>query len=134
MASILAHITIKPGKERAFEDIIRPLFTRSHAEEKALKRYEYWRGQEPGRYYTLLAFDDYNGFLIHQSSPHHEDAVPALSDVIADIRLEWLDPIQGASPLPPTAPQAVSDNAPDLAKKYAAMIPVAMADWWTDLR
>lgn len=134
MATILAHIAIKPGKEKAFEETIAPLFAESHKTEKALKRYEYWRSQEPGKYYCLLAFDDYHGFLAHQTSPHHEAATPALMDAIADIRLEWIDPVQGGSPLPATTPQPTAADASDLAKRYAGMFPVALAGWWAALR
>lgn len=134
MATILAHITIKPGMEGAFEATVKPLFAASHAEEKALKRYEYWRGQEPGAYYCLLAFDDYAGFMAHQTSPHHEGAVAALGDQIADIRLEWVDPVQGASPLPTTEAGAVGEGASDLARQYAKLFPVALAGWWAGLR
>lgn len=110
------------------------LFASSHASEKALRRYEYWRAQEPGKYYCLLAFDDFLGFMAHQASEHHEAAVPALMGTIADMRLEWIDPVTGAAPLPPTLPQAVPNGASDLIKRYAAMMPVAVADWWLALR
>ena len=134
MATILAHIRIKQGSEAQFETTVRELFSISHGSEKALKRYEYWRGQEPGTYYCLLAFDDFLGFMAHQSSAHHEAAVPALMAAIDDMRLEWVDPVQGASPLPATAPQVVPDSASDLIKRYAEMIPVSVAAWWSTLR
>lgn len=63
MAAILAHIRVKPGTEAAFEEAARARYRSTHAHEENLRHYEYWRGQEPGHYYTLLAFDDYNGFL-----------------------------------------------------------------------
>ncbi len=134
MATILAHIKVKPGKEQAFEGIVRALFAQSHANEEALLRYEYWRGQEPGQYYTLLSFFDYNGFLAHQTSPHHEAALGGLTETIADIRLEWLDPVAHASPLPETARQALAEDASALAKSYAKMFPLALAGWWAALK
>jgi quinol monooxygenase YgiN len=134
MATILAHIRVKHGCEADFELIIRTLFTSSHASDKGLRRYEYWRAQETGLYYCLLAFDDFLAFMAHQSSAHHETATPALMAVITDLRLEWLDPVQGASPLPMTATQQVPDAASDLVKRYAEMMPVSIADWWLPLR
>jgi quinol monooxygenase YgiN len=134
MATILAHIRIKPGSEPAFEQTARAMFMSSHGREPALKRYEYWRSQAPGEYYCLLAFDDFMGFMTHQSSPHHEAASAPLMEVIADLRLEWLDPVQGASPLPATRPQSLPSDADDLVRRYADMMPVVMADWWGPLR
>ena len=134
MATIIAHIRVKPGSEVAFEHTARAMFASSHGAEPALRRYEYWRGQASGEYYCLLAFDDFSGFMAHQSSPHHEAAAAPLMDVISDLRLEWVDPVQGASPLPPTRPQALPQDADDLIRRYAEMMPVAMADWWAPLR
>lgn len=134
MATILAHIRVKTGSEPDFERTVRELFEHSHGSEPGLRRYEYWRGQEPGHYYCLLAFDDYAGFLTHQSSPHHEAATPQLMTQIASLRLEWLDPVQGASPLPSTAPQSLPADATELVRRYAEMIPVEMAGWWQPLR
>lgn len=130
MATILAHIRVKPGKEAFFEETVRPLFSQSHADEEALLRYEYWRGQKTGSYYCMLSFKDYAGFMAHQTSPHHEGAIPALGDAIDTIELEWIDPVPGASVSPPTRVQVLGDDASDLAKAYAARIPVQIASWW----
>lgn len=134
MATILAHITLKPGCSSEFEEIARAMFMSSHGKEPTLKRYEYWRAQSEDQYYCLLSFDDYSGFLDHQASPHHELAAAPLMDVIADLKLEWLDPVPGASPLPPTLPQSLPDGASELVSRYAEMFPVAMAEWWAPLR
>ena len=134
MAAILAHIRIKPGSEVEFEQTAQAMFRSSHCKEPNLLRYEYWRSKTPGEYYCLLAFNDFTGLMEHQSSTHHEAAAKPLMDVIADLRLEWIDPVQGASPLPPTRPQAVPADADALVRRYAEMMPVEMADWWTPLR
>jgi len=134
MATILARIKIKQGCEATFETAVRDLFALSHGSEKALRRYEYWRAQDPGTYYCLLAFDDFLGFMAHQSSEHHEAAVPVLMAAIADMQLEWVDPVQSASPLPATVPQEIPEAASDLVKRYAQMMPVSMAAWWRTLR
>ncbi len=130
MATILAHIKIKPGSEKKFEDIARALYEGTHKHEKNVKRYEYWKGAEPGLYYTLLSFDDYHGFLEHQSSDHHETAAAPLGDVIADIRLEWVNPLDGASPLSQTAMQDLPPGANDIVKRYFEMMPAEVQDWW----
>lgn len=134
MATIIAHIRVKTGCETAFEQTARAMFVSSRGKEPALRRYEYWRGQNPGEYYCLLAFDDFLGFLAHQSSPHHEAAAALLMEVIDELRLEWVDPVQGASPLPPTRHQAAPSDADALVRRYAEMFPVALADWWAPLR
>ena len=134
MATILAHIRVKPGREVEFEQTARAMFAASHGNEPALRAYEYWRSQTPGEYYCLLAFDDFLGFMAHQSSPHHEAAAAPLMDVIAELRLEWLDPVQGASPLPPTRAQPLPADAGEPVRRWAEMTPAALAGWWAPLR
>lgn len=134
MASILAHITVKPGAEQRFEAIARQLVEQTFAHETKVRRYEYWRGAAERTYYTLLAFDDVVGFLEHQTSDHHEQATPALGEVIESLRLEWVDPIQGAAPLPPTDPQDLPADASDLMRTYARRFAPAIQDWWLRLR
>ena len=134
MATILAHITIKEGKEAAFEDLAKELYRESHETETGLLRYEYWRGADPGTYYTLLAFDDHRTFIVHQTSDHHETAAPVLGQVIEKIRLEFVDPIGGASPLPPTEHQDPPEEADDLTVTYTDRFAARVADWWHALR
>jgi quinol monooxygenase YgiN len=134
LATILAHIIVKEGMETTFEDVASELFRSSHGTEKALRAYGYWRGAEPRSYYTLLAFDDYMGFVAHQSSSHHEQAAPALRDCIESMSLEWVDPIEGASTLRPTNTKTVAADAPALAHRYATTMPAKVADWWHALR
>jgi len=134
MASLIAHIRIKPGREAAFEGTARTLFATSHALEPALRRYEYFRGQAPGAYYCLLAFDDAVGFFVHQASAHHEAAAAPLMEMIESLSLEWVDPVQGASPLPPTTPQDAPASADAAMRRYAETMPVTPAAWWAPLR
>ena len=47
MTTILAHLRVKPGREARFEEIARELHRGTHAHERGVLRYEYWRGQEP---------------------------------------------------------------------------------------
>lgn len=134
MATILAHIQIRDGQEARFEALARTMYDATHANETGVRRYEYWRGEQPGTYYTLLAFDDHRSFITHQASDHHEDATAGLRDVIENIRLEWVDPIDGASPLPATDHQAALPDASELERRYAESYAAVVAGWWSPLR
>lgn len=136
MATIIAHITIRPGKEARFEAIARSLYRKTHDSESRVLRYEYFRGAEPRTYYTLLAYPDEAAFLEHQSSEHHERAAPELGQIIESIRLEWVDPVRDAAPLGPTeagarsAGTAATEAGSDPLDQYHARV----ADWWHELR
>lgn len=130
MATILAHLTVKPGAEARFEQIARDLYTATHDHESSVLRYEYWRGAAERTYYTLLSFTDFAAFIVHQTSPHHESAGPQLGTVLELIRLEWVDPIAGASDLPPTHHVAASDDADELTRRYTDRYSAQIADWW----
>lgn len=134
MATILAHIRVKPGAEVRFEAIATDLYRATHEHESGVRRYEYWRGADERTYYALLAFDDFDAFLAHQTSDHHESASPALGEVIEAMRLEWVDPVPSASPLAPSVPTPVPDGASDLWRRYADRFAVREAPWWTPLR
>ena len=134
MATLLAHITVRPGSEAEFEELARTLSERTHATETGVRRYEYWRGSEPRSYYTLLAFDDHRAFIAHQTSDHHEAASPQLGGLIERLRLEWLDPVEGACELPSTEMQPAATGADDLTVAYTARFAAVIADWWTPRR
>lgn len=134
MASILAHIQIHPGKEAVFEDITRRLHAATHALEPACLRYEYWRAAEPGKYYCFLCFTDYPAFMVHQVSDHHEDDAATLREVIADIQLEWVDPVMPGAGFPLTRDTPIAADADALTKDYAAMFPIEIQQWWQGLR
>ena len=130
MATLLAHITVRPGSEDEFEAVARTLYERTHATESAVRRYEYWRGAEPRTYYTLLAFDDHRAFIDHQTSDHHEAASPVIRQLVESIRLEWVDPIDGASALRSTEMQPAPDGADALTLDYTDRFAAVVAEWW----
>ena len=130
MATLLAHITVRPGSEADFESLARTLHDRTHALETGVRHYEYWRGAEPRTYYTLLSFDDHRAFIAHQTSDHHEAASPALGGVVESLRLEWVDPVPGASALPPTRTQDAPADANELVTAYTDLFAAVVADWW----
>jgi quinol monooxygenase YgiN len=133
MATLLARIRVRPGAEQRFEQIARELHDATHACEHDVRRYEYWRGVEPGTYYTLESFDGFAGFVAHEASPHHVAAMPALREVLQDVGLEWVDPIVGASPLKPTDVTPRPD-AIDLAEADRERYGAKVQDWWLPLR
>ena len=132
MATILAHITIKPDQLEAFERTIRGLYEATHRLEPGCLRYEYWRGAAANSYYCLLSFDDFRAFLTHQTSDHHE--APDFGAMLEKIHLEWIDPVENASPLPSTNKQNLLNNPSEIMQKYAEMFQVSVADWWLPLR
>lgn len=134
MATLLAHITIKAGQENRFEELAREMYTETHGNEMDVRRYEYWRGAEPRTYYCLESFADLGRFLDHQASAHHEGVGPELRDVIESMRLEWVDPIAGASPLVPTNDQEPQTGATELKREKHQRFSRISADWWSVLR
>ncbi len=130
MATILAHIKIRDGHEATFEALAKQLYEETHANEDNVVSYQYWRGSEPSTYYTLLAFADYNSFLVHQTSEHHDDVGKGLSAAIEHMKLEWVDPIEGASPFPRTTSQELPADATDTDRSTAATYAAVIADWW----
>jgi hypothetical protein len=134
MATFLAKIKVTPGSEQKLEAMAASLYEATHRLESHVRRYEYWRGQAERTYYTLLSFDDYVGFLEHQASEHHEVGTADFRTFIESFEIEWVDPIQGASPLEPTNSMEVPPDATDLMKAYAERMPAEVAAWWLPLR
>ncbi|MGH0031169.1 MAG: putative quinol monooxygenase [Myxococcota bacterium] len=134
MATILAHIQVHEGREPEFEELASDLHRATHAGERGVRHYEYWRSATPGLYYCLLAFDDFHAFLAHQTSDHHEDAAPKLGELIRDMQLEWVDPVQGASKLPPTEMQGLPEGADAPTARYHRLFAAKLQEWWRSLR
>ena len=120
--------------EARFEEIARDLYRATHEREANVRRYEYWRGSTPSTYYALESFDDFPGFVAHQTSDHHEDASPALREVIEQIELEWMDPVPAAAPLVPTQTATVPPDASPIAvgcyERFAGSI---LQEWWREV-
>ncbi len=130
MASLLAHIRIKPGKETKWEAIMQDMVKQTFATEEGVVRYEYWKGQGVNFYYCLLSFKDKLAFYHHQMSDHHESH--DFAEVIADIKLEYIDPVQGAGGgLATTEDPALPANASDAQRKAQELFPLDIAPWWS---
>jgi quinol monooxygenase YgiN len=131
MATLLAHITVRPGAEAEFEAVARTLYDRTHSTETGVRHYEYWRGAEARTYYTLLSFDDHRAFIAHQTSDHHEAASSVLGGLIESLRLEWVDPVPRASELPPTLMQDPLPDADELVIAYTERFGAVVPEWWS---
>lgn len=73
------------------------------------------------------------GLYRHQMSDHHEGH--DFADVIADIRLEYVDPVEGASGgLGPTSDPEPTDDMDEKMKIAQERYPLDIASWWTGRR
>ena len=133
MSTILAHITIKKGMEAQFEAVESELWQLTHTKEENVRRYEFFRGAKEGHYYGLLSFDDFNGFVKHQASPHHEGA-SGLGEVIESIDLEWVDAVGTCSDLAPTDNQPLFEGANEVQTQYHSQFAPNVQDWWRAVR
>ena len=145
MVVLLAHITVIAGRESAFEVAARELAAATLEREHGIRRYEYIRLSEPANYQATLAFDDYDAFIEHQASEHHHVIAGAMRELIAEIRLERVDPVLGCSPL---ATEPDEDDGSErrsiepadeevLAARrehYRARYPLDGAAWWGEVR
>ena len=130
MATLLAHIHIKPGKEEKWEAIMHDMVRQTFGTEEGVIRYEYWKGQEPLSYYCLLSFKDKWAFYHHQMSDHHEGH--DFADVLAGIRLEYVDPVEGAGGgLPQTCDPALPADAGEVMKIAQERFPLTIPAWWS---
>lgn len=135
MTTVLAHLTIKEGKEGQFEEISRGVYSETHANEPKMKRYEYFRGTEPRTYYVLLSFKDFNAFMTHQVADYHHNIGPGLNECVESIRLEYLDPINGAAPLTSCETHGrMMPDASDLWNDYVDRHSETTPSWWTTRR
>ncbi|MFK7731543.1 MAG: putative quinol monooxygenase [Pseudomonadales bacterium] len=135
MSTLLAKIQIHPGKENEFESVMAYMYEETHGKEaNSVLRYEYWRGQEANFYYCLLSFADNVSFWRHQASDHHEGEMERFIACIASLDLEAVDPVQQASPLPPTLEGTTQDKEAAAVKQQAAQFPINEAAWWAAVR
>lgn len=134
MATLLAHIKIRPGLEARWEELCDQLYQDTYANETDVHLYQVWRGEEEGTYYFLESFSDFNAFLKHQASDHHEAAAPVIEEVFDHWRLEWVDPVPAASSLGPTNMTPLSPTATELEKRFHEQFAVHVQEWWLAMR
>lgn len=133
MSTLLAHVTVKEGMEEHWESIARTVVPATHENEQNVVRYEYWRGSAPRTYYVLLSFESFDGFMEHQVADYHHNA--GFGDCFEDFKLEWVDPITGASPLKPsvTAGEERPDKD-DVWNTYVRNHSETAPQWWSAMR
>lgn len=134
MSTLLAKIQIHPDKEAGFEELMRYMYRQTHDTEGGVLRYEYWRGRETGMYYCLLSFTDNLAFWRHQASDHHEGQIQRFQECIADLDLEIVDPVRGASPLPVTQAGKVPAGESQAVREQSEQFPMEEVVWWRALR
>jgi len=132
MTTILAHIEIHEGKEASWEAIMTDMVARTFSDEEGVLRYEYFKGQQPNHYYCLLSFVDKWAFYRHQNSDHHEGH--DFAAVLKSIRLEYLDPVGDACPLPHTEDPPLPDDADKGMARAQKLYPTSIAPWWAARR
>ena len=129
MATILAHLEIKPGKEAEWEAIMADMVRQTFEQEDQVLRYEYFKAQKPLHYYCLLSFEDKWASYLHQASDYHEGH--DFEGVLASVELEYVDPVKGASRLPPTENPPLPDDASETLRNTELVFPIAIPEWWT---
>ena len=135
MATLLSYIKVKAGQETAYEDMQAALYQDTWANEPGCRRYEFFRGPERGEYYALLSFDDFQAFLIHQSSDHHEDFGEKFGEIIEDHWVKWVDPMARCSNgLVPSNPQGAQVGATPLMIENSQTMAIEVPDWWQEQR
>ena len=130
MTTILAHIEIKTGTEEKFESIMQDMVKKTLERESGVLRYEYFKGQKENFYYCLLAFKDKWAFYQHQNSDHHEGQ--NFGEVLKNIELEYLDPVDEASPLPHTLDPPLTDKMSEAMRTAQKLYPSQIAGWWAN--
>ena len=133
MSTLLAEAKLKPGYEDFFEEIARAVFSSTHENESAVIRYEYFRGTDDRTYFVLLSFEDFDGFMTHQVADYHHNV--DFMDCFEDFRLQWLDPVDGASPLAQSQTEGTIDSKKgDIWNQYVENHSEKAPDWWIPQR
>ncbi|MFS0737486.1 antibiotic biosynthesis monooxygenase family protein [Sphingomonas sp. 1P06PA] len=135
MPTLLTHIEVKPDAIARWEEILQLMVQHTHGDEPDMLRYEYWRGEERGKYYALLAYPTAAAFYAHQGSDYHDEFLDDFTDMFAAMRMEWVDPVTGGgSGLPPTENDPLPADTPQKIRDQLAIYPILVADWWHGVR
>lgn len=133
MSTLLAHVKIKQGLENHWESIAKRVFAATHENEDGCVRYEYWRGSSERSYYVLLSFNSFDDFMRHQVADYHHNA--DFRNCFEDFKLEWVDPIENASPLKQSETSGeVSAGKSDLWNQYVINHTANTPEWWVKQR
>lgn len=131
MATFLARMTVREDGIDTFEEAAAELHRLTHEREEGVLRYEYWRGNEPGAFYTFASFRDAEAFIAHQVSEHHVAlAGGVMMKVIEDFDLQWIEPVGQLGIGPATRPMQLTGDEDETTLEYHRRFPVARAAWW----
>ena len=130
MATLMVRLQVRPGMETRFEAMITELVDQTLAHETGVIRYEYWKGQAPRTWYAFLSFTSKIAFFTHQDADYHRNQ--PYDDCVESMQLEWLDPVNGASPLPRTVNPPLPAGTPPNLVEWEQRSPIQLADWWRD--
>jgi len=128
MATLMVRLKVRAGREQAFEEMITTLVDNTLTHETEVIRYEYWKGQEPLTWYAFLSFTGKPGFFTHQDADYHRNQPYDAN--IESMQMEWLDPVEGASPLPRTLNTPLPKNTPAHIAEWENRSPIQPAAWW----
>ncbi|HEX7781625.1 MAG TPA: antibiotic biosynthesis monooxygenase [Sphingobium sp.] len=135
MPTLLTHIGVHDAEIARWEEVLRLMTAHTNRSEPDRLRYEYWRGAERGRYYALLSYPTSQAFYAHQASSYHDAFLDDFARMFSDMRLEWIDPVQGGgSGLPPTTDDPLPATTPGKIRDQLALYPILIADWWEEAR
>ena len=79
-------------------------------------------------------FEDFDAFLRHQTSDHHEEASPRIGEICEDVKLEWVDPVPEAADAPPTEMQPLPEGADEKTALYHRVFAAKVQPWWRSER
>jgi quinol monooxygenase YgiN len=128
MATLMVRLKVRPGREEQFEAMIAELVDNTLTHESDVIRYEYWKGQEPLTWYAFLSFTGKVGFFTHQDADYHRNQ--PYDDNIESMQMEWLDPVEGASPLPRTLNPPLPQDTLARIAEWEDRSPIQPAAWW----
>lgn len=130
MATMLAHMTVRPGKQEEWEAVMRALTLETFRREAGVIRYEFWKGEAERSYYGLLAFKDKFAYYEHQMSAAFQQV--DLEDLLEELRVEHVGPVEGAGGgLPPTNDPPLPEDAGEALRDVQARYPLRIPEWWS---
>jgi hypothetical protein len=82
---------------------------------------------------VLLSFNSFDDFMRHQVADYHHNA--DFRNCFEDFKLEWVDPIENASPLKQSETSGeVSAGKSDLWNQYVINHTANTPEWWVKQR
>ena len=80
------------------------------------------KGRSPCTTTVCCPFEDKWAFYLHQASDYHEGH--DFESVLANVALEYLDPVKGANGLPPTENPPLPEDASETLRNTEQVFPI----------